>query len=115
VIVVGLSRAFNTWNIRAVIDLVHVGVDSGAPGCSPEFLLAGIKGVPEDVGIGGVVDLEFNTNVGEGVAGTSDDSERRMVASTATRNDQFIGGLGTFGCSSHFTVGNSEASGFKVS
>jgi len=115
VIVVGLTGAFQTWDVVAVIDLVHIGVDSGAPGCCPEFLLAGVKCVPEDVGISRIVDHEFHSDLGKRIASASNDSERRMVTSTFTRDNQLIGELGAFGCSSHFTTFNSVASSLEES
>ena len=111
-VVVGI-RSTKTNNTGAVINLVHVGVDGGTPGSGPEFLSTGIQGVPEDVGICRVVDLQFDADVGEGFLGTGQDGKRRMITSTATRDDHFVIQLRACRSGGNLAVCHGVTSGFK--
>jgi len=96
-----------------VIDLVHIRVDGSAPGSGPKFLGSGIQGIPQDVGVCGVIDLEFHADIGQGSLRAGQDGKRGVIAGAAARDDDFVAQLCAFRSSGELAVFNSETCRFE--
>ena len=86
---VGAARADS---VGAVVDLVHVRVGSGLPGSAPDLSGngVGLNGLPDDVGVGGVVYLQVDADGGEGLFGVGQDAVGRVIANTVCGDYRLI-------------------------